>query len=95
MRLFDIFKRKPESAAEKQALRNLDDVTFQVSAQELEKEAEREHGGELGDLSLMAHAPNVPLEHVPGDPVTEPVDDPDPADRRGLRDVLHEDDEKA
>lgn len=94
MRLFDIFKRKPESAAEKQALENLDEGTREVSAQELEKEAEREHGGEFGDLSLMPHTPAEPLRHVPGDPVPEPVDDPDPADRRGLRDVLHEDDEK-
>jgi hypothetical protein len=27
---------------------------------------------------------------VGGDPVAEPVDEPDPGDERGLRDVLHE-----
>lgn len=89
MRLFDIFKRKPESPAEKQALENLDEATREVSAAELEKEAER------GDLfPLMPQTPGEPLEHVPGDPVPEPVDDPDPSDRRGLRDVLDEDDTK-
>ena len=96
MRLFDLFKRKPESPAEEQALANLDEVTRDVSWDELDKEEEREQGGgEIGVLTPALHqTPPVRFHDVTGDPVPEPVDDTDPADRRGLDDVLHEDDER-
>lgn len=97
MRLFEIFKRKPESPAEEQALANLDEATREVGWQEFEKEEEREQGGgEVGPLSLLPpRTPPVAFRHVPGDPVPEPVDDPDPADSRSLRDVLDEDDNRS
>jgi hypothetical protein len=96
MKRFSIFKRKPESPAEQQALANLDEETRDVAWSEFDKEVEREQGGgSFGPLTFAfpRKAP-VPFHHVPGDPVPEPVDDPDPADSRSLRDVLHEKDEQ-
>lgn len=49
-----LFRIKPESPAEKQALANLDAVTFEVSDEEMEKEIDREHSGRVvGPLSVM------------------------------------------
>lgn len=91
MSRFSIFKRKPESPAEKQALANLDEVTREVAGQEGLKEEEREAAGlGLGPFMFSPDVPRVPFHHVPGDPVPEPVDDPDPASPGGLRDALRE-----
>jgi hypothetical protein len=98
MGFFDTFKRKPESPAEKQALENLDGVTREVASDEEDKEWERERAtGLLGPGSLplggpARHVPSVPFHDVPGDPVPEPVDDPDPVSPGGLRGALHEHD---
>jgi hypothetical protein len=57
---------------------------------EFGKEAVREQqGGFFGPskLSFRGEKPD-PLRHVKGDPIREPVDDPDPGDERGLRDAL-------
>jgi hypothetical protein len=72
------FKRKPESAAEKQALANLDATTFEVANDEMEKEKEREQAGKGFGPHALGRT-DVPFHDVPGDPVPEPVDDPDPA----------------
>jgi len=92
---FTIFRRKPEPPAEKAELEQLDDVTREVGWDEFDKEVIREHSGAIGPLTAMPGVHEEPLRHVPGDPVPEPVDDPDPADERGMRDVLHEPDESA
>ena len=94
MRLSGIFRRKPESPAEVEALENLDRVTREVASQELDKEAEREQGHLWQPVAALdVGRKPVPLQHVEGDPVPEPVDDPDPSDERGLRDALHQHDE--
>jgi hypothetical protein len=65
-------------------------VTREVAWDEFGKEAVREQqGGFFGPskLSFRGEKPD-PLRHVKGDPVREPVDDPDPGDERGLRDAL-------
>lgn len=89
MKLLSLFRRKPESAAEKQALANLDEATQEVAWTEGEKEAEREAATREAGPHMFGHT-DVAFHEVPGDPVPEPVDDPDPADDRSLRDVLHE-----
>lgn len=91
-----LFSRKPESPAEKQALSNLDEATRQVAWAEEEEEGEREKlPGFFGPLTFVRWFRRVPFRHVPGDPVPEPVDDPDPADSRSLSAVLHEHDDSA
>jgi hypothetical protein len=88
--------RHPESPAEQQALANLDAATFDVAREELEKEGEREKAGlGFGPLMFTRWFRRVAFHRVPGDPVQEPVDDPDPADLRPLHEVLHEHDDSA
>jgi hypothetical protein len=84
----------PESAQEKDALAKLDEVTREVAADELQTDADREVSGAapLGPLAWLGHV--RPFRWVKGDPVAEPVDDADPVDERGLRDVLREADGK-
>jgi len=83
--LSKIFKK--ETPAEKQALANLDAATFQVANEEMEKEQEREGAGKgFGPFVGGGHT-DVPFHQVPGDPVPEPVDDPDPPGPGGLRDA--------
>src|SRR5436305_7032531 len=94
----------PESPEEKEALEKLDEATRDVAWQEEQKEADREVstmpmlgpslGGPFGLFrlrQLRRFGRFRPFRRVKGDPVREPVDDPDPADRRGLRDVLDDD----
>jgi hypothetical protein len=84
------FKRKQESPREIAAEKKLDEVTREVAWDEFGKEAVREQqGGFFGPskLSFRREKPD-PLRHVKGDPIREPVDDPDPGDERGLRDAL-------
>ncbi|MGH2972807.1 MAG: hypothetical protein ACRDNM_05575 [Gaiellaceae bacterium] len=84
-----LFADKPESSAEKEALAKLDEATREVSWQEEQKVAERGHpGARLGFLRWLM--PYVPFRRKRGGP----VDDPDPADSRSLRDVLHEGDDE-
>jgi hypothetical protein len=81
------FKRKPESPEEKGALAKLDEATRKVAWDEEEKEADRERTGWApGPLILLGRRRR--FRHVKGDPVSEPVDDPDPGDERGLHDSL-------
>jgi hypothetical protein len=94
VRLSGIFRRKPESPPEAEALDNLDRETREVASQELDKEAEREQGHLWQPIgALDAGSKPAPLQQVEGDPVLEPVDDPDPSDEHGLRDALHQHDE--
>lgn len=91
------FKRKTESPQEIAAEKKLDEVTREVAFQELDKEAVREQqGGFLGSFTLgfRRERPDL-LHHVKGDPVPEPVDDPDPGDEHGLRDALRGDEDKS
>ncbi len=84
------FKRKQESPQEIAAEKKLDEVTREVAWDEFGKEAVREQQGRFfgpSKLSFRREKPD-PLHHVKGDPVPEPVDDPDPGDERGLRDAL-------
>ena len=89
-----LFKKlfKPESPAEKAALARLDEVTREVAAEEGNKEWGRERATlEVGPALASPSGPHgVPFHDVPGDPVPEPVDDPDPADSRSMREVMHE-----
>jgi hypothetical protein len=85
-----LFKRKPESPQEIAAEERLDEVTREVASQELDKEGSRETRGFFGPLTLWFRARPRALRWVRGDPVPEPVDDPDPGNEEGLRDVLHE-----
>lgn len=85
-----LFKRKPESPQEIAAEERLDEVTREVASQELDKEGSRETRGFFGPLTLWFHARPRALRWVRGDPVPEPVDDPDSGSEEGLRDVLHE-----
>jgi hypothetical protein len=80
-----------ETPQEKEALAKLDEVTREVGAQELQKEADREVSGlpEPGPLAWLGHI--RPFRWIKGDPVTEPVDDGDPGDEHGLRDALRAD----
>lgn len=91
-----LFSRKPESPAEKQALAKLDEATRGVAWAEETKEGEREKlPGFFGALKFFPGFRRVPFRRVPGDPVPEPVDDPDPSDSRSLSAVLHEHDDSA
>ena len=75
----------------------LDEGTREVAFEELDNEAVREQqGGFLGSftLGLRREKPD-PLHRVKGDPVPEPVDDPDPGDERGLRDALRGDEDQS
>lgn len=84
-----------ESPQEKEALEKLDEATREVAAEELQKDADREVSGAapLGPLAWLGHV--RPFRWVKGDPVAEPVDDEDPVDERGLRDVLRDGDRKS
>jgi hypothetical protein len=87
------FKRKPESPDEKEALAKLDEATREVAWDEEEKEADRERTGwQPGPLITLGR--RRPFRRVAGDPVPEPVDDPDPGDEHGLRDALRDGEEK-
>lgn len=83
-----------ESPEEKQALENLDEATREVAWGEFDKEADRELNTGWGFGRLARFGRRLGFRRVKGDPVREPVDDKDPGDERGLRDVLHEGDEK-
>jgi hypothetical protein len=85
----------PESPQEKDALAKLDEVTREVAAEELQKDADREVSGAapLGPLAWLGHV--RPFRWVKGDPVAEPVDDEDPGDEQGLRGVRRDADEKS
>jgi hypothetical protein len=86
-------KRKPESSEEIAAEKRLDEVTRQVAWGEFDKEADRERTGLLpGTMVTQGHG--EPFHRVEGDPVPEPVDDADPGDEHGLREALHEGEEK-
>ena len=94
------FKRKPESPQEIAAEGRLDEATREVAFEELDKEAVREQqGGFLGPLTFAFRREKPdPLQRVKGDPVPEPVNDPDPGDEhglRGLRDALRGNDEQS
>ena len=79
-RFLRFLKPKPESPAEKTALERLDEETREAAWAEEDKETEREHSGEFGPLTVHDRSVKpAPLHHVPGDPVPEPVDDPDSA----------------
>jgi len=88
-----LFRPKPESPEEREALANLDEVTREVEAQELQKEADRElDTGRLSPLIWLGRPRR--FRRVEGDPEPEPVDDEDPGDERGLRDALRDGGEK-
>jgi hypothetical protein len=76
-----LFRKHPESPAEVRAEEKLDEATREVAWDEFEKEGEREkQRGFFGPQSFFRGFRRVP----------KPVDDPDPADARPLRDVLDE-----
>jgi len=77
-----LFRVKPESPAEKQALANLDEATREVAWGEEEKEEDHEHeGGAVGPLTFVDRR-RPKLET-----------DPDPAGGPSMHDVMHEHDE--
>ncbi len=80
-----------ESPEEKEALAKLDEVTREVSAEELQKEADRELSSPwLGGSRRLGwmFGRFRPFRRMKGDPVPEPVNDEDPGDEHGLRDKL-------
>jgi hypothetical protein len=77
------FKKKQESPQEIAAEQKLDEATREVAWDEFDKEAAREV--RLGPLEPLG---------LTGAMQPPPEGDPDPGDEHGLRDVLHEDDEK-
>jgi hypothetical protein len=94
-----------ETPEEKEALAKLDEVTRQVAWGEEVKEEDRElstsvvpiggryrlgQGGFRGPLGWMFGRFRV-FRWKKGDPVPEPVDDPDPGDEHGLRESLRDD----
>jgi hypothetical protein len=89
-----------ESPEEKEALAKLDEVTREVANDELHKEEDRELSTSLAGPGYGVPGPVAwfgrfrPFRWKKGDPVAEPVDDEDPGDERGLRDVLRGDDAK-
>jgi len=88
------FKRKAESAEEKEALAKLDEMTREVAWGEEDKEADRERAGwEPGSLVTLGRRRR--FRRVEGDPVPEPVEDEDPGDEHGLRDALRDGEEKS
>lgn len=81
-----------ETRQEKNASQ-LDEATYDVANVELEKEIDREqrgwYRGLLGNFTSSLMRKRLgPLHHVEGDPVPEPVDDPDPGNEQGLRDAF-------
>jgi hypothetical protein len=86
-----------ESPEEKQALENLDEATREVAWEEYDKDSGRKFAarlvgwGRLGRWNLPGLAR---FTRKKGDPVPEPVNEPDPGDEHGLRDALHGDEEK-
>jgi hypothetical protein len=77
------FKRKKESPQEIAAEERLDEATREVAWDELDKEAVREApAGPFAPLGLEG-ATQGKLQR-----------DPDPGDEHGLRDALHDEDEK-
>jgi hypothetical protein len=88
-----LFKRKPESPQEIAAEKRLDEGTREVASQELGKEVSREKSGFLGPLTYaFRRARPSALRRVSGDPVPEPVENPDPGSEEGLRDALRDHD---
>src|SRR5438034_739809 len=88
-----------ESPEEKEALEKLDEETEEVSWAEFGKEADREvstfwGGGLWRGLGFM-FGRFRPFRRKKGDPVAEPLDDPDPSDDRSMRDVMHESQQEA
>jgi hypothetical protein len=77
------FKRKPESPQEIAAEERLDEATREVAWGEFDKEAGRE--APLGPFAPLG------LTGATQGPV---AGDPDPGDEHGLRDALHEGEEK-
>jgi hypothetical protein len=95
------FKRKPESPEEKAALAKLDEVTREVSAEEFQKEADRERSTIFNpEFGVPGPAPDAvlgryrPFRWKKGDPVPEPIEDEDPGDEHGLRDSLRKGEEE-
>ncbi len=90
-----------ETPEEKAALAKLGEATREVAWQEEQKEADRELSTGLFGAWLGAPGPAGwlfgrfrPFRRIKGNPVPEPVEDPDPVDERGLRHTL-DDDEKS
>jgi hypothetical protein len=83
-----------ETPQEKEALERLDAATRDVAWQEEQKEADRElnTGGWWSWRPLVRFGRPGIVRRVKGDPVREPVDDPDPGDEHGLRDALRDGD---
>ena len=85
-----------ESPEEKAALEKLDEETREVAWEEFDKEADRElNTGRMSGSWLRRFGRPRLFHRVKGDPEPEPVDDEDPGDERGLRDVLRDSDEKS
>jgi hypothetical protein len=86
----------PESPEEKAALEKLDEESREVAWDELHKEADRElNTGGWWDRRPLARFGHPRLfRRVKGDPLPEPVDGEDRGDEHGLRDALHDGDEK-
>jgi len=88
-----------ETPQEQEALAKLDEATREVASQELDKEIARESTwtgglGRVGVLGMFRFPRFTRFRRQPGDPVPEPVDNPDPVDEHGLRDALHGDADK-
>lgn len=76
-----LFRKRPESPAEVQAEEKLDEATREVAWDEFEKAGgAMKQRGFFGPMRFFGAFRRVP----------KPVDDPDPADGRSLRDVLDE-----
>lgn len=90
-----------ESPEEKEALEKLDAAARDVAWQEEQKEADRELNTGWSGLGVGRRRPLAwfgrprRFRRVKGDPVLEPMDDPDPAGPGGLRDALRDDDKKS
>jgi hypothetical protein len=78
-----------ESPEENQALDKLDEQTREVAWDEFDKEADRElnTGGWWRRRPLARFGRPRIFRRIKGDPLPEPVDDEDPGDERGLREV--------
>ena len=95
------FKKKPMPPEEKAALEKLDEATREVSAQEFQKEADRERSTMFNpEFGVPVGGPDAGLGRVrefawkKGDPVPEPVDDEDPGDEHGLSEALRKGEEE-
>jgi hypothetical protein len=76
-----------ETPQEREALAKLDEATREVGWDEQHNEGERRLKRSFG-VPLLWNLPGLPrFRKIKGDPVPEPVDDADPKDERGLRDV--------